>query len=148
MLLMLIIGIGCLALAATFAIPVTNNQSGDIEIIEAASVEQIDTAELAALLNDKNSLNSARARNKIKEITGKVVQWDLEVFVCTKSADCFQMVTKPTTGAPGTFVRVYPRDKQQKSYLENIRPGSKVKVKGKVSGMQQGRIKIDPAIVL
>jgi hypothetical protein len=148
MLLMLIIGIGCLGLAAAFAIPITNDQSGDIEMIEAAAVEHINLAELATLLNDKSPQSSVRAQNKVKEITGKVIEWDLEVFVCTKSADCYQMVTKPTTGAPGTLVRVYPKDKQQKSDLENIRPGSKVKVKGKVSGMQQGRIKIDPAIVL
>lgn len=148
MLLMLIIGIGCLALAATFAIPIADNPSDDIEKIGAASVDQINTAELAALFSDKNSQNSARARNKIKEITGKIVQWDLEVFVCTKSADCFQMVTKPTASAPGTLLRVYPRYKEQKSYLENIRPGNRVNVKGKISGMQQGRIKIDPAIVI
>ena len=37
---------------------------------------------------------------------------------------------------------------QQKKYLETIKPGNRIKVKGKISGIQQGRIKIDPAIII
>ena len=147
MFLMLIIGIGCLALAAAFAIPITNDQSEDYEMIANAAVDHINTAELAALLNNSNTQNGPQAQNKIREITGKIVEWNLEVFVCTKSADSYQMVTKPTASAPGTLLKIYPRNKQQTSYLDNIKPGSMIKVKGKVAGLQQGRVKIDPAIV-
>jgi len=148
MLLMLIIGLGCLALVATFAIPVNKGQSDDMEKIAAAQVDQVNAAELASLLNNQSSPNSLRAQEKAGEITGKIVEWDLEVFVSTKSADCYQMVTKPTAGAPGTLLKVYPRDNKEKNYLENIKPGNTIRVKGKISGLQQGRIKIDPAIII
>ena len=148
MLLMLIIGLGCLALVATFAIPVNKGQSDDMEKIAAAQVDQVNAAELATLLNNQSSPNSLRAQEKAGEITGKIVEWDLEVFVSTKSADCYQMVTKPTAGAPGTLLKVYPRDNKEKNYLEKIKPGNTIRVKGKISGLQQGRIKIDPAIII
>ena len=148
MFLMLIIGIGCMALVAAFAIPISKGQSDVVKMITSAPVDHINPAELAALFNDKNSQNSPRAQNKAKEITGKIVQWDLEVFVCTKSADCFQVVTKQSGDIPGTLLRVYPRDSQQEKYLEAIKPGTSVKVKGKISGIQQGRIKIDPALII
>lgn len=147
MILMLIIGIGCLALAAAFAIPINKNQSNDIEEILAASADNISATELAAVVNNKNSQMNPQAQNKVNEITGKIVQWDLEVFVITKSEDSYQIVTKPTPNAPGALLRVYPRNNQQKIYLGNIIPGDTIRVKGKISGIQLGRIKINPAIV-
>jgi hypothetical protein len=148
MLLMLIIGLGCLALVATFAIPVNKGQSNGMQKIAAAPVDQINAAELATLLNNQSTQNSPRTQDKVREITGKIVEWDLEVFVSTKSADCYQMVTKPTAGAPGTLLKVYPRDNKEKNYLENIKPGNTIRVKGKITGLQQGRVKIDPAVII
>ena len=147
MILMLIIGIGCLALAATFAIPINNNQLNDIEEILAASIDNISATELAAAVNNKNPQMNPQGQNKVNEITGKIVQWDSEVFVVTKSEESYQIVTKPTQNAPGALLRVYPRNNQQKIYLENTIPGDTIRVKGKISGIQLGRIKINPAIV-
>jgi len=116
--------------------------------IAAAPVDQINAAELATLLNNQSTQNSPRTQDKVREITGKIVEWDLEVFVSTKSADCYQMVTKPTADAPGTLLKVYPRDNKEKNYLENIKPGNTIRVKGKITGLQQGRVKIDPAVII
>ena len=148
MFLMLIIGIGCLALAATLAIPVNKDQSGDMKMIVIAPVDRVDAAELATLFNDKKLQLSHQAQDKVKEITGRIVQWNLEVFVVTKSADCYQVVTKPSTTVPGTLVTVYPRNGQQQSYLDSIKPGVTIKIKGKITGIQQGRVKINPAIII
>ena len=147
-LLMLIIGLGCLAVVAAFALPVHKGQSDDMKIISEAAVDQINAAELATVLGSKNSQNDTAARNKVKEITGKIVQWDLEVFVSTKSVNCYQVVTKPTADAPGTLLKVYPRNNQDMKYLETIKPGYRITIKGKVAGFQQGRIKIDPAVII
>ena len=147
-LLMILIGIGCLALAAAFAIPVDNDLPDDMEKIAAAVVDPINIAELAGVFKNKNAQNDSRAQNKAKEITGKIIQWDVEVFVCIQLAGYYQMVTKSTASAPGTLLKIYPRDNQQKTYLENIKPGNRIKIKGKISGMQQGRLKIDPAMII
>ncbi|CAB1059043.1 hypothetical protein D1BOALGB6SA_3801 [Olavius sp. associated proteobacterium Delta 1] len=146
--LILIIGIGCLALVATLAIPIKSVQSDDMKMIATATVDQVNAAELATVLNNKKSHNDPIAQNRVKEVTGKIVQWDLEVFVCTKSADVYLTVTKPTAGAPGTLLKVYPLNDQQKKYLATIKAGNRITVKGKISGIQQGRIKIDPALII
>jgi hypothetical protein len=148
MLLMLIIGIGCLALAAAFAIPISKKQPDDMKMIAIAPVDQVDTVELATLFNDRKVQITPRAQRKAREITGKVVQWELEVFVVTKSADCYQVLTKPTKSAPGTLLTVYPRSSQQQSYLDSIKPGITIPIKGKIAGIRQGRIKINPAFLL
>jgi len=148
MLLMLIIGIGCLALAATLAIPVKKDQSGDMKMIVMAPVDHVDAAELATLFNDKKVQMSHQAQDKAKEITGQIVQWNLEVFVVTKSADCYQVVTNPSTTVPGTLVTVYPRNGRQQSYLDSVKPGVTIKIKGKITGIQQGRVKINPAVII
>jgi hypothetical protein len=147
MLLMLIIGVGCLALAAAFAIPINKDQSDEWEKVADASVDQINAGELAGLFNGKNSQNDPRLSQKAKEIQGKIIQWDLEIFVSTKSAGCYLIVTKPTASVPGTLAKIYPRNSRQNNYLQSLKPGNKIKVKGKISGLQQGRLKIDPAFV-
>ncbi|CAB1075885.1 hypothetical protein D1AOALGA4SA_3693 [Olavius algarvensis Delta 1 endosymbiont] len=148
MLLMLIVGIGCLAVVAALAIPVDKSPSANMENIAAAAVDSLNAAELAAVINNKKSPNDPVLQGKVKEITGKIVQWDLEVFVSTKSADCYQVVTRPTATAPGTLLVVYPGNKQQSNFLATVKPGQRIKIKGKISGMQMGRIKIDPALLI
>jgi len=148
MLLMLILGIGCAALVAAFAIPIDKDQSKDLKSIEVADVDHVNASELATLFNDKKLLMSPQVQEKANEITGKIVQWELEVFVATKSMDRYQIVTKSTANSPATLLTVYPRNSQQQSYLDSIKPGFSIQIKGKISGFQQGRIKIDPAVVL
>ncbi len=148
MLLMLIIGIGCLALVAAFAIPIGKDQSKDLKMIVVAPVDHVNAPELATLFNDKKLQMSQQVQDKANEIKGKIVQWELEVFVITKSTDCYQIVTKPTTSIPGTLLTVYPHNNQQQSYLDSIKPGFTIQIKGKISGIQQGRIKINPAVVI
>lgn len=147
-LLMLIIGIGCLALAAAFAIPIRTNQADDMKMILIAPVDRVDAAELANLFNDRKLQKSPQAQDKAREITGKIVQWELEVIVVTKSADCYQVVTKPTTAVPGALVTVYPQSSKQLQYLDGLQPGFTIQIKGKISGFHQGRIKINPAFII
>lgn len=146
--LMLIIGIGCLALAAAFAIPAGKNQSDDMKMIAIAHVDQVDPAELAALFNDRKMQTSQQAQQKAREITDKIIQWELEVLAVTESADCYQVLTKATKSAPGTLLTLFPRDSKQQNYLDNIKPGFTIRIKGKIAGFQQGRIKINPAFLL
>ena len=117
-------------------------------MIVVAPVDHVNALELATLFNDKKLLMSHQGQDKANEITGKIVQWELEVFVATKSTDCYQIVTKATTSIPGTLLTVYPRNSEQQSYLDSIKPGFTIQIKGKIAGIQQGRIKINPAVVI
>ena len=147
-LLLAIIGIGCLALAAAFAIPIQKSQPDDVKIVLMASADRVNPAELAALFNDSKIQTSPQARSRAREITGKIVQWDLEVLAVTNSAGCYQVLTKSTTTAPGTLATVYPQDSQEQSYLDGIKPGAAIRIKGKISGIQNGIVKINPALII
>jgi hypothetical protein len=146
--LMVIIGIGCLAMAAAFAIPGGKDQSDDVEKIVSAPVDTINVDELAKMLKGKKAPNDPYVIKQAHKITGKVVQWDLEVFVCTNSKSSCQIVTQPTSGTPGTLVMVYPRNDRQKKSLQNIKAGARIRVKGVIKGIQGGRVRIDPAVIL
>ena len=87
-------------------------------------------------------------KSREEEITGKIVQWELEIFVVTRSSDYYKIVTKATSDAPGALLTLYPLDDQQIMYLDNIKPETSVKIKGKITGIQQGRIKINPAVII
>ena len=83
-----------------------------------------------------------------KEIKGKIVEWELEVLVVASLPDHFKILTKPTSYYPGTLLTLYPQNNQQMTYIENVKPGTKIKIKGKITGILQGRIKIDPALLI
>lgn len=147
-LLMVIVGIGCLALAAAFALPAGKSQSGDMEAIVAAPVDTVDVAELAAVLKGQKAPNDPYVIKQAHKITGKIVQWELEVFVCTNSKFSCQLVSNPAPQVPGALVMVYPGDDKQKIALQNVKPGDRIRVKGVIKGIQGGRVRIDPAIIL
>ena len=50
--------------------------------------------------------------------------------------------------AVGTFVNVYTRNESEKAYLENLKTGSAIKIKGEISGVFMRNIEIDPAVLV
>ena len=146
--LKLIIGIGFLGIISTFAIPSPKDQSKDLNKIVVSPVDPISATELAKVLNDNNANMNNQIKSREKEIKGKIIQWELEIFVVTRSSDYYKIVTKATSDAPGALLTLYPKDDQQIVYLDNIKPGATVKIKGKITGIQQGRININPAVLI
>ena len=148
LLLKLIIGVGILAIISAFAIPIPKGTMNDLQKIADAPIDQIDASELAWILNNRNANTNNPIEIMENEIAGKIVQWELEVFVVTRSPEYYKIVTKPTVDAPGALLTLYPQNNQQTIYLDNIRAGNKIIIKGKISGTQQGRIKINPAVII
>lgn len=146
--LKLIIGLGCLALAGAFAIPTSNDQYKDRQQILNTAVDHLNPADLANVFNTSPSRINHQAPRTANQITGKIVQWELEVFVVTKSQDHYKIVTKPTPSAPGTLLTVYPQNDRQTARLDTIRAGTTIEIRGKITGIQQGRIKINPAVLI
>ena len=83
-----------------------------------------------------------------KEIDGKIVEWILEILVVANLPDHQKILTKPTSTHPGTLLTLYTHNNQQKNYIANAKSGTRIKIKGKITGILQGRIKINPAILV
>ncbi len=89
--------------------------------------------------------------NKVKEITGKVVQWSLSVYeVSVKNAEkrIYRIQTSDTSSAPGTFVYVYARNAAEVSKITSLITGSRITVKGKITGTFMRSIEIDLARIV
>ncbi len=145
----LTIGVGLLAIICTFAIPNPKDQiKNDIQKIAGASLDEISASELAILLNNQNTEISNQAEINEKEIQGKIVEWELEILVVASLPDHYKILTKPTSKYPGTLLTLYPQNNQQMTYIDTVQPGTRIKIKGKIAGIIQGRIIINPALLL
>jgi hypothetical protein len=148
LMLKLIIGLGCLALAGAFAIPTSSEQSEGRQHILNTAVDHLNSTDLVEIFNQNPASINHQAQNTANQIKGKIIQWELEVFVVTKSQNYYKIVTKPTSNAPGTLLTVYPKNDRQIRRLDTIRTGTTIEIKGKITGIQQGRIKINPAVLI
>ena len=145
----LIIGVGLIAIICSFAIPNKKNQSEkEIDKITNASPDWISASELASLLNTQNQDMISQTQISEKEIEGKIVVWKLEIMVVANLPDHFKILTKPTSTHPGTLLTLYPQNSQQRDYIANVQPGTEIKIKGEIAGIIQGRVKINPAILM
>ena len=145
----LTIGIGLLAIICTLAIPSPKDQiKKNIQKISTAPLDQINTSELAIVLNNQNPDMSNLPEIKEKEIKGKIVEWELEVLIVASLPDHYKILTKPTSNLPGTLLTLYPQNGQQIKYIDNVKSGTIIKIKGKIEGILQGRIRINPAILI
>ena len=145
----LIIGIGLLAIICAVAIPNPTDQLKDeIQEIAESSSDFISARELASLLNNQNQDMISQTQISEKEIEGKIVEWELEVMVVASLPDHYKILTKPTSTHPGTLLTLYPQNSAQINYIANVQPGTEIKIKGKISGIRQGRVKINPAIIM
>jgi len=145
----LIIGIGLLAIICTFAIPNPKGQlKKEILTIANTSPDWISSSELASSLNNQKQDMVSQTQISEKEIDGKIVEWDLEVLIVAILPDHYKIITKPTSTHPGTLLTLYPQNSQQIKYIANVQPGTEIKIKGKIAGILQGRIKINPAILI
>lgn len=145
----LIIGLGILALLCTFAIPNPRDQlKKEIQEVAEASPDWIGASELASLLNHQYKDMISQTQISEKEINGKIVEWELEILVVAILPDHYKILTKPSPEHPGTLLTLYPQNSQQKNYLSNVQSGTEIKIKGKITGILQGRIKINPAMLI
>jgi hypothetical protein len=142
----LIIGVLVLILFGSLAIPTKPNLQKEREKIANTPVDMVNIRELAKILDNKHT--DIETLNKIGKIEGKIVELQLQVFVVTYMSDYYRIVSIPSAGIPGTLLTLYPKNKKELGYLENIKPGHTIKIKGKIKGIYLKRLKIDPAFLI
>jgi hypothetical protein len=144
----LIIGIGLLAAAGTIAIPKPKDQlKVDIKKISRATADQVDAQKLARILKHQSTNLSLQEENLEKHLIGKIVDWELQVLVVATFPDHYDILTMPTSGYPGTLLTLYPQNSHQRTFIDNVKAGTKIKIKGKIAGIFQRRIQINPALL-
>jgi len=109
--------------------------------------------ELAAIFSFGGNNTDLQRENKLKEITGKVVQWQLPVYDIKKSGNGYRVQTQGTVGefmgspVVGTFISITPRDDQEKQSIEAMKTGDTILFKGRIKDSTMRHLEISPAIL-
>ena len=88
--------------------------------------------------------------NLEKELKDKIVEWYLEVYevnISDEKSSLYRVQTASGNNV-GTFVYVYARDNEEKSYIEGLKTGDFVKIKGRITGTSMRNLTIKDAILI
>lgn len=92
---------------------------------------------------------------KLKAIKGSVIEWKLPVYDVKQSGNGYTIQTGPrfrddprNTKVIETFLRISPRDDDDRRYIEQLKTGDVVKVKGMINDESMRSLEIKPAIVV
>lgn len=142
------VAVGTLVLLGTLAIPINKDPVKERRGVLAEPTDPLEATDLAKIFGPGSTSTTAQMERAVKEITGKIVQWQLPVFVVTRMPDHFSIVTQAGTDIPGALLTVYPSDHYDMKFLESLKAGTTITIKGKISGTLKGRIKINPAFLI
>lgn len=124
------------------------------DLVQAKVAKISPTGKLAATFKLDSKYTDLQRDKTEKEITGKVIQWTLPVYEVSKSGDGYRIQTSGDDalffGKPmvGTFITIYPRDDNEKQYIENLKTGNKITFKGKITGTSMRNIVVNPALLI
>lgn len=104
---------------------------------------------LSETFNLMSNSTDIQRDNMEKEIKGKIVQWTLPVYEVTKrDNNKYRIQTRSGTGYVGSFVTLYAKNSEERSYIEGLKTGNMVSFKGKIDGTRMRNIIIEPAILV
>jgi hypothetical protein len=140
---------GFIAKEVSDAIDESNKETkAKIASLPSASPSSLSpTGDLAAKFGMMSKNTDIQRENAEREITGEIVQWTLKVYEVSKSGDYYRIQTS-SSDAVGTFVSVYPQSNEESSYIESLKTGDTLKVKGYITGTTMRNVDIDPAILV
>jgi predicted Zn finger-like uncharacterized protein len=114
-----------------------------------ASVEEIDTRELRQIFKWGSDYTDLQRENKEEEITGKIVQWKCTVYEVRRgSNESYKITTKSSSNLPRTYLSVYPRNEEEIRFIESLKTGSIITIKGRIARISFRNIVIDPAFLI
>lgn len=115
--------------------------------IENAAVSQIQIEDLVKSLDLSNSID-AQAKQKEAEVQGKIIQWVLEADEIIEKETFYRINMRLEKQKIGIVIFIYPSDPQDHHFMRTLKAGGKIKIKGMIKRVSNGKIRINPAILL
>ena len=139
----------------------TDSTSKPIEIIDEltqifqSSPDPIEaTGELANAFNLMSKYTDVQRENLERQIKGKIVVWKLPVYEVTRKEGRYKIQTSSQEkifishqSYVNTFITIKPRNNEEIKYIESLKTGDFITVKGKITGTFMRSIVIEPAII-
>ena len=130
------------------AIDESNKETQDkIASLPSASPSSLSpTGDLAAKFGAMPENTDIQRENAEREIMGEIVQWTLKVQEVSKWGAYYRIQTLGSDSVVGTFVSIYPQSNEESSYIESLKTGDTLEVKGYISGITMRDGDLDPAV--
>lgn len=113
------------------------------------------TGDLADIFEFGTDSTDLQRQLKFKEVSGTVIEWTLPVYEVKQSGDGYTIQTSSRFRGEsiegkviGTFLHISPRDENDRRYVERLKTGDLIKVKGVISDVTMRNLKIMPAIII
>lgn len=119
-------------------------QFADLAAATPATIKP--TGELAAMFNMMSDNTDLQREDKIKELKGKVIEWNLEVYEVSREDDAYKIQTGGDDEV-GTFIHLSARDEAEKKRIEALKTGDRISVKGVIKDTFLRSFVIKPAIL-
>lgn len=127
-----------------------------LDELERAPSENISPkGELAEIFSYGSDFTDLQRQLKFKEIQGRVIEWRLPVYEVKQSGDGYTIQTsshpKGDVFGPkliATFLRISPRSEEDRRFVERLKTGDVVKVKGIIEDVTMRSLNIKPAILV
>lgn len=124
------------------------------ELASAAPSNLQPTGELSEIFSLGSKNTDLQRENKLKEITGQIVEWRLPVYEVAKKGNVYRIQTGASVsigqgrpGAVGTFVDITPRTEADRAVIEALKTGDVISFKGRIAGSSFRSLEIKPAVL-
>lgn len=112
------------------------------------------SGELFEIFTFGSKYTDLQRENKLNEIKGHVVQWQLPVYEVSRSGDGYKIQTKSSLNFSqfdrnlvGTFVYITPRNDKERQIVEALKTGDTISFKGIIADSTMRSLDIKPAIL-
>ena len=147
--LIVIVVIGVVALGPSAEEQATAFETKLNEIISSQPSNLQSSGELASIFGIMSDHTDLQRDNKEKEIKGKLVDWTLPVFeVHNIKENTYKIQTPTRSSIVGAFVIITTRSPEEVSYVEGLKTGDMIRIKGVITGTFMRNIEIEPAVII
>jgi hypothetical protein len=127
----------------------TRQREQTLAQISKAKVDDISAIDMGNLFNMMSKNTDIQREKKEKETIGKIIQWSLPVYEVKQYGDYYKIQTSGKyNGVVGTFITIYPRNEQEKAYIEALKTDDILTVKGRITGTFMRNINIEDALLI
>ncbi|MDO9114976.1 MAG: lysozyme inhibitor LprI family protein [Polaromonas sp.] len=112
------------------------------------------TGELSEIFSLGSKNTDLQRENKLKEITGQIIEWRLPVYEVAKKGSVYRIQTgaslnigQSRLGSVGTFVDITPRRDADRTTIEGLKTGDLLSFKGRIAGSSFRSLEIKPAVL-
>jgi uncharacterized protein YecT (DUF1311 family) len=148
-----VVVVGLVAVLAIMAIIGVGSQSkpavsAPLVQLEGEAVSELEPfGELSEMFALGSSNTKLQRENKLKEITGKVVHWDLPIYEVARAGNGYKIQTE-SGNLVGAFVMISPRSEEERKLIGGLKTGDQLSFKGRITGSSLRSLNIEPAILV